>query len=322
MNKGYYFSHDANAHNDPKILRLRVEHGWAGYGIYWLLIEMLFITDDSCLELAALSDIGMCYNIDITLLQRVLDTCIRAKLFCSDGQIFYSEGLRKRKEYFLECIRKKSEAGKKGMLARYGKQGVSEDGDNTVITPAQHRYNTDCNTDITIKLNDIKRTKGNDTKRKEKTTTASDVVKDVFEHWNAKTILVHKTLTSEHVSDIAKALKLHTPEELKLAMDHYATMFHDSAYEFCSYKWGIHEFLTREEGYIRFLDDGSKWQNYLSHQQNNQPVSKPNTLAALLAGPATQANDVDPNAAKMKLYERLHEIRAKAARQEQEGEEQ
>lgn len=37
-----YFSHDINAANDYKIIRLRSKLGAEGYGIYWMLIELLY----------------------------------------------------------------------------------------------------------------------------------------------------------------------------------------------------------------------------------------------------------------------------------------
>ena len=35
----YYFSHYANAHHYEKILELRAELGWEGYGIFWAMSE-------------------------------------------------------------------------------------------------------------------------------------------------------------------------------------------------------------------------------------------------------------------------------------------
>ncbi len=37
----YYFSHDSNARDDEKIVSMRIAHGWAGYGVYWAIVEML-----------------------------------------------------------------------------------------------------------------------------------------------------------------------------------------------------------------------------------------------------------------------------------------
>jgi len=99
----------------------------------------------------------------------------------------------------------------------------------------------------------------------------------IFEHWNSKKIIVHQKLTDEFKKDIDKALKQSSLEEIKKAIDHYAEAYHDPKYEYCKYKWGLHEFLTRKEGYKRFLDDGSKWLNYLrfkNEQQQDKPKSR------------------------------------------------
>ena len=96
----------------------------------------------------------------------------------------------------------------------------------------------------------------------------------IFDHWNSKKIIVHKKLTDEFKKDIDKALKQSSPEEIIKVIDHYAEAFNDPAYEYCKYKWGIHEFLTRKEGYKRFLDDGAKWLNYLRFK-NSQRQDKP-----------------------------------------------
>tara|TARA_R100000152_G_scaffold18399_1_gene10190 strand:+ start:5597 stop:6397 length:801 start_codon:yes stop_codon:yes gene_type:complete len=37
----YYFSHDANAQHDPKILKMLSQLGWEGYGLYWAIVERL-----------------------------------------------------------------------------------------------------------------------------------------------------------------------------------------------------------------------------------------------------------------------------------------
>jgi hypothetical protein len=37
----YYFPHDSNAHQDPKIISLRVKGGFEAVGIYWTIIEIL-----------------------------------------------------------------------------------------------------------------------------------------------------------------------------------------------------------------------------------------------------------------------------------------
>lgn len=39
--EAYYFSHDANAQDDPKCMLLIDQMGMEGYGIYWALVERL-----------------------------------------------------------------------------------------------------------------------------------------------------------------------------------------------------------------------------------------------------------------------------------------
>jgi hypothetical protein len=41
MKDAYYFSHDTNARNDPKIAAMRQSYGVEGYGLYWIVVEML-----------------------------------------------------------------------------------------------------------------------------------------------------------------------------------------------------------------------------------------------------------------------------------------
>ena len=129
----YYFSHDCNARNDEKILMLRAEHGWEGYGLFWALVEMMFENKETCLHHTKIKGIAVSYNIDITLLQSVINTAVNEGLFVSDGEKFWSESLRRRKAAFHELKEKRSEAGKKGMESRWGKPENTEP-DNSVIT--------------------------------------------------------------------------------------------------------------------------------------------------------------------------------------------
>ena len=50
MKDAYYFPHDANAHNDPNIIKLLYKHCWAGYGLYWSIIEKLRNEPDYTME--------------------------------------------------------------------------------------------------------------------------------------------------------------------------------------------------------------------------------------------------------------------------------
>jgi hypothetical protein len=134
MKEAYYFSHDANARQDEKILMLRAEHGWEGYGIYWALVEMMFEASDSALHHNKIRGIAVSYNINITVLESVINTCITEELFVSDGEKFWSDSLIRRKNKYQEIKEKKAEAGRKGMAKRWGKDNTVITDDNTAIT--------------------------------------------------------------------------------------------------------------------------------------------------------------------------------------------
>jgi len=41
MKDAYYFKHDSNARNDPKVQALIDKYGMEGYGRFWVIVEML-----------------------------------------------------------------------------------------------------------------------------------------------------------------------------------------------------------------------------------------------------------------------------------------
>lgn len=91
-----YFSHDANARNDEKLIRLRIRHKAAGYGVYFMLLEILRDKKD----FVCLKD----YNViafelreDAGLIKSVVED-FGLFAFTEDGECFYSESLMRRME--------------------------------------------------------------------------------------------------------------------------------------------------------------------------------------------------------------------------------
>lgn len=132
----YYFSHDANARKDEKILCLLAEHGYEGYGIYWVLIEMMFENADTAISRPLIKGIAYDLRIDITVLQSVITTCYNVKLFDADKEKIWSNSLRRRKAEWIETKKKRSDAGKAGMAARWHS-------DNNVIKKDNKRITND-----------------------------------------------------------------------------------------------------------------------------------------------------------------------------------
>ena len=58
----FYFSHDSNAKDDPKIVLLIESLGLEGYGIYWVLVEILRDQEDFRYPMSLLGAIARKYN--------------------------------------------------------------------------------------------------------------------------------------------------------------------------------------------------------------------------------------------------------------------
>ena len=100
MKSTYYFSHDSNARHDMKIQALRSEHGMAGYGKYWVMIEMLrenrefkLRLNDKVLFIALSRE----FECSIDEVKKFINDCIyEFGLFICDEEYFWSDSLIQR----------------------------------------------------------------------------------------------------------------------------------------------------------------------------------------------------------------------------------
>lgn len=259
----YYFSHDSNARNDEKILMLRAECGWGGYGIYWALIEMMFENEETSLKCKAVKGIAVSFNIDITVLQSVINTCITTELFVSDEENFWSESLRKRKSEFHKSREKKSLAGKKGMESRW-KMNENNGFDNNAITPLYQ----DDNTDIT-KDNKVKESKGKESKLKD---TKENKYREIFDYYLSLKLTNHKTYTISMAAAIKKVVDVYGTDEVKKLLDRHKQVVEltkDSEYKVKVR--GLNDFFSQKANkeigssliYEEYLEGGKKYEQYL-----------------------------------------------------------
>lgn len=112
MNKdAYYFPHDSNATNDPKILVLMAELGLEGYGIYWTIIEHLRDQPEYSTSLIVLKALAMRYN---TSHEKYIAVVKSYRLFhLEDETSFYSQSLLHR----MSSWEAKRKAGRKAGVA-------------------------------------------------------------------------------------------------------------------------------------------------------------------------------------------------------------
>lgn len=121
MKDAYYFPHDTNAKDDPKIVMLIEQLGLEGYGIYWALIETLRDQPDYKYPLPLLPAIGRRY----TTSGEKVETVVRNYgLFEIEGnEFFLSPSLSRRMEKINATRRRLSNAGKRGRAIQL--QGVT-----------------------------------------------------------------------------------------------------------------------------------------------------------------------------------------------------
>lgn len=117
--EAYYFSHDSNARHDPKILALRSEYGIEGYGIYWVIVEMLREANEYKLPTKAYIWNAIAMQVQSKDYakedaKRFVEFCINeCELFESDEQFFWSKSLLNRMDKKNDVSKKRSEAAKK-----------------------------------------------------------------------------------------------------------------------------------------------------------------------------------------------------------------
>jgi hypothetical protein len=140
MKDAYYFSHDSNARHDPKILSMISVYGMAGYGWYWVIIEILREQEDykfSITKEHSYNAIAMQLYIDCNAAKKFIDDCINEfELFVSDGQCFWSESLLERMQILADKRRKLSENAAK----RWEKQAQKNDS-NAIAMQLQCKSN-------------------------------------------------------------------------------------------------------------------------------------------------------------------------------------
>ncbi len=139
----YYFDHDNNAHNDTKIIRIKRKFGYEGYGVYWLLLEVLhantgFVTSD------ILDDVAYQERIDDEWLEQFIDFCVSIDLFKRDGDLLYSERMLTDIQAFKQLGEKRRAAA----LSRYNRRAGDDQPDNRNIPQNNNAENNNTDADI------------------------------------------------------------------------------------------------------------------------------------------------------------------------------
>ena len=118
MKDAFYFSHDSNARSDLKIQALRSKYGMKGYGMYWVIVEMMRESRDHTLPFnQKFAYYGFANEFSCTYeeAKKFIDDCIyEFALFNCDENCFWSDSLNRRMDKYKQKVNVKSENGLKG----------------------------------------------------------------------------------------------------------------------------------------------------------------------------------------------------------------
>lgn len=119
-----YFSHDSNARNSTKILRVRMKHGAEGYAVYFMILERLRDEEDYT-SAKAYDSIAFDLRVSTSIVKSVVED-FGLFAFTEDGERFYSEGLRDRMAHKDDVSDKRRLAGQMGAQKRWKNSAENE----------------------------------------------------------------------------------------------------------------------------------------------------------------------------------------------------
>jgi len=113
MGDSYYFKHDSNAREKPKIKALIKKYGIEGYGRFWIIIEALRNDSTYKLENKPYNWLALAESMQASVeeVQDFMNDCVvEFELFVKEDGFFYSES-------FLEKMAKLDDVRKKRVYA-------------------------------------------------------------------------------------------------------------------------------------------------------------------------------------------------------------
>lgn len=124
MKEAYFFSHDYNARQDPKMQEVLMDYGVAGIGIYWCIVEQLY-EQGGRMPLSSIKAIAFTLHVPQDDVRSIIENY---DLFANDGTEFWSPSVTRR----LETRQKTSEKRAKAVAKRWEKNTKSEENDTLV----------------------------------------------------------------------------------------------------------------------------------------------------------------------------------------------
>lgn len=153
-NKEYskYFKHDSNARHSQKMIQLRMKYGAEGYGIYFMILEIMRESKNYCLS-RNYDLIAYDLRVDSKIIKDIVENFDLFSI-TDDEQYFFSEGFIERMALMDDKEKKRSESGKKAAEARW--QNVEKSIDECERNANAMRTHNEPNANAMLKQNKTK----------------------------------------------------------------------------------------------------------------------------------------------------------------------
>jgi uncharacterized phage protein (TIGR02220 family) len=201
MKEVYYFSHDSNAHRDPKCSALISDFGSAGYGLYWAIVEILHEQGGKIEKFPKLFE-GLSFQFQTPkeAVMKQIEAMIKDyKLLKEDENYIWSDRVLRNLEQRRVKYQVKSEAGRIGGLRSGEKRRTKQ---NEAVLEANERI-------------EAKERKGKESKVKERE------IEDFFSYYTLKTKKNFRLTSTNHSLIKNRLEEGYTPDQLKKAVDNF-----------------------------------------------------------------------------------------------------
>ena len=261
-----YFALDVNMGDEVELIE--AEHGMVGFAVLikmfqkiyregyfyeWNEKNQLLFSNRSC--------------IDKNKIISIIDDCIKWGIFDSNLYDKYKILTSRRiQEHYVAAVYKRVNVE---IIEDYLLIDVYDRSNITL-----NRVSDDRNGDTTD-ISDLQNTQSKVNKIKVNKIKVNEikVYNTIFETYNNQNIIVHRKLTDKIKKAINKALRNDEEDIILKAIERYGQAFGDREYKFCTYKMTLDKFLTQDNGYMDWLDEGQKWINYMDSK--NKSGEKP-----------------------------------------------
>lgn len=244
-----YFPLDV--HLDNKFKFIEIKFGLEGFAVIIKILQEIYSQGYFCKwgvdERLLFSDE---HKVEKIKLDEITQECLKRDIFNEDiykkHEILTSKGVQTR---YQEIVRRRKDVEVEiDYLLISGMFGVN---DNIMSTLRKHD------------VSESTQSKVKESKVKE----SNNYVHDLFDHYCSKNIINHKKITEPMIRAVNARLKDYSFEDLKQAIDNYATVFSSDDYWF-THKYPFADFM-RDKDIRKFVVEADPLNNYARDKNNN-----------------------------------------------------